>query len=181
MHRPFLFALGLLLAATVSVGQTASADSQILQALLAEVRQLRKDLQITTVASQRVQMLLYRAQLQETVVAGAQQRLDAVHSKLVEAQSGVRHFISENERVEATLNDSQNPADRKELEVMLTRLKGELQSQKAAEQEWLTKEAQATQEFRAEETKLAVLQEQLDQLDKILEQSGRTPTATAIR
>lgn len=152
MHRPFLFALGLLLAATVSVGQTASADSQTLQALLAEVRQLRKDLQTMTVASQRVQILLYRAQLQETAVAGAQQRLDGVHSKLVEAQSGIQHFISENERVAATLNDSQNPADRKELEVMLTRLKGELQSQKAAEQEWQTKEAQATQELRSEET-----------------------------
>lgn len=60
---------------------------------------------------------------------------------------------------------------------MLTRLKGELQSQKAAEQEWQTKEAQATQELRSEETKLAVLQEQLDQLDKILEQSGPAPTA----
>jgi hypothetical protein len=41
MHRPFLFALALLLAATVSVGQTASADSQTLQALLAEVREFR--------------------------------------------------------------------------------------------------------------------------------------------
>ena len=181
MHRLFLFALGLLLASTVSVGQTASADSQTLQALLAEVRQLRKDLQTTTVASQRVQILLYRAQLQETVVAGAQQRLDAMHSKLVEAQSAVRHFISENERLEATLNDSQSPADRKELEVMLTRLNGELESQRAAEQEWLTKEAQATQELRSEGTKLALLQEQLDQLDKILEQSGRAPTAAVIR
>jgi hypothetical protein len=59
MHRPFLFGLGLILASTVSVGQTASPDSQTLQALLAEVRQLRKDLRTTTVASQRVQILLY--------------------------------------------------------------------------------------------------------------------------
>jgi hypothetical protein len=64
---------------------------------------------------------------------------------------------------------------------MLTRLKGELESQKAAEQEWLTKEAEATQELRSEETQLATLQEQLDQLDKILELSGRAPTASAIR
>jgi hypothetical protein len=64
---------------------------------------------------------------------------------------------------------------------MLTRLKGELESQKAAEQEWLTKEAEATQELRSEETQLATLQEQLDQLDKILEPSGRAPTASAIR
>ncbi len=34
MHRLFLLALGFLLASTVSVGQTAPADSQTLQALL---------------------------------------------------------------------------------------------------------------------------------------------------
>jgi hypothetical protein len=60
MRRPFLFVLGLLLASTVSVGQTASADSQTLQALLAEVRQLRKDLRTTTVASQTVPILSTR-------------------------------------------------------------------------------------------------------------------------
>jgi hypothetical protein len=84
----------------VTVGQTASTDSQTPQALLGEVRQLRKDLQTTTVASQRVQILVYRAQLQESVVAGAQQRLDAVHSKLAEVRPGVAHFASEAERAE---------------------------------------------------------------------------------
>ena len=117
MHRPFLFFRDFL-ASTVSVGQTAPAGSQTSQALLADVGQLRQDLQTTTVAWQRVQILLLSRQ---TVVAGAQQRLDGAHSKLVEAQSGVRDFISENQRVEATLNDSWNPADRKELEVMLTK------------------------------------------------------------
>jgi hypothetical protein len=177
MHRLFLLALGLLLASTAAVGQTASTDSQTLQALLVEVRQLRKDLQTTSVASQRVQIILYRLQLQEAAVARVQQRLDGIHVKLAEAQSGVRHFTSENERVESALNDSQNPADRKEFEAMLTRLKGELESQKAAEQEWQTKEAEATQELRSEEAKLAALQDQFDQLDKILEQSSRPPTA----
>ena len=105
MRRLFLLALGFLMTSTVSVGQTASAESQTLQALLVEVRQLRKDLQTTTVASQRVQILLYRAQLQETVVAGAQRRLDVVHSKLAEVRSGVAHFASEVERAEAELND----------------------------------------------------------------------------
>jgi YesN/AraC family two-component response regulator len=79
------------------------------------------------------------------------------------------------------LNDSQNPADRKELEAMLTRLKGELESQKSAEQEWAAKDAEATQELRSEEAKLSALQDQFDQLDKILEQSSRPPASTAER
>ena len=177
MHRLFLLALGLLLASTVTVGQTASTDSQTLQALLGEVRQLRKDLQTTTVASQRVQILVYRAQLQESVVTGAQQRLDAVHSKLAEVRSGAAHFASEVERAEAELNDSQNSAERKQVEVVLAASKRQLESQKATEQEWETKEAETVQELRSEQAKLAALQEQLDQLDKILEQASRQPAA----
>jgi len=173
MHRLFLLAFGLLLASTFSVGQTTPTDSQTLQALLGEVRQLRKDLQTTTVASQRVQILLYRMQLQQSAVARTQRRLDDVDGKLAEAHAGVRRFTSETERAETGLNDSQNLASRREVEAMLVRLKAELESQKAAEQELETKEAEAVQQLRSEEAKLVALQDQFDQLDKILEQSSR--------
>ncbi len=87
----------------------------------------------------------------------------------------MRHFTSETERAEAGLKDSQVSANGKENENMLARLKGELESQKAAGQEWETKGVEAVQELRAEEAKLVALQEQFDQLDKILEQSSRQP------
>jgi len=112
MHRLFLLALGFLLASTISVGQTAPTDSQTLQALLVAVRQLRKDLQTTTVASQRVQILLYRMQLQQSAVARAQSRLDDVNAKLAQTRAGLRHFTSETERAETGSNDSQNLARR---------------------------------------------------------------------
>jgi hypothetical protein len=67
--------LGLLLIAAPVLGQSASTDSQTLQTLLTEVRQLRHDLQTTTLAAQRAQILLYRLQGQEVVVARASQRL----------------------------------------------------------------------------------------------------------
>ena len=175
MHRSWLLALGFVFASPASFAQTASTDSQTLQALLAEVRQLRMDLQTTSVASQRVQIILYRLQLQEGTVARAQQRVDEVHSKLAEARAGVQHFASEVERMQRALNETQNPADRKESESLLAARKGQLESQKAAEQDWETKEAESRQELRLEEAKLAALQEQFDQLDKILEPSSRQP------
>ena len=70
------------------------------------------------------------------------------------------------------LNETQNPADRKESESLLAARKGQLESQKAHRE---TKEAESRQELRSEEAKLAALQEQFDQLDKILEASGRQP------
>jgi hypothetical protein len=71
MHRSWLLTVGFLFSSQASFGQTASTDSQTLRELLAEVRQLRMDLETTSVASQRVQIILYRLQLQEAAVARA--------------------------------------------------------------------------------------------------------------
>lgn len=172
MRCAWLLLFGLFVVSTSAFGQSIATDSQTLQALLSEIRQLRKDLQTTTIASQRVQVLMYRLQSQQSAVARAQQRADEVHSRLTDAQAGVRHFTSEIERTETALNDSQNSSDRKQVEGMLAAAKHELESQKAAEQEWETKEAEAVQSLRSEEAKLAALEEQLDQLDRTLEHSS---------
>jgi hypothetical protein len=172
MRLAWLLLLGLFVASNTAFAQSAPTDSQTLQALLSEVRQMRKDLQTTTVASHRVQILLYRSQSQQAAVARAQQRLDEVHSRLADAQAGVRHFASEIERDEFALNDSQNSPDRKQVEGMLAAAKRELEVQKAAEQDWETKEAEAVQNLRSEETKLTALEEQLDRLDRDLEKSS---------
>jgi hypothetical protein len=71
MNRSSILALGFLLSSTLCFGQTTPSESQTLQALLLEVRQLRQDLQTTTVAAQRAQILLYRLQGQEAAVARA--------------------------------------------------------------------------------------------------------------
>ena len=78
------------------------------------------------------------------------------------------------------MNDSQNLAsgDRKQVEGMLAAAKRELESQQTAEQEWETKEAEAVQDRRSEQAKLTALQEQLDQLDRSLEQFGRQPASS---
>ena len=177
MHRIWLFFFALLATSATALPQTAASDSQTLQALLTEIRQLRKDLQTTTVISQRVQILIYRMQSQTAVVARAQQHVDEVQAKLSQARTGVQHFTSSIEQSESSSNDSQNPPDRKEIEKLLPRLKAQLESQKAAEQEWESKEAEVVQELRSEQAKLSAFQEQLDQLDKILEQSTRQPSA----
>ena len=169
MRRVLFLFFWLFVLSSVAFGQSVPADLPTLQALLSEVRQLRKDLQSTTVAAQRVQILLYRVQSQQAAVARAQQRVDEVHSRLVDNQAAVRHFTTEIERTESALNDSQNSSDHKQLEGMLAVAKRELESQKAAEQESETKEAEAVQSLRSEEARLWALEEQLDQLDRTLE------------
>src|SRR5260370_24230966 len=46
----------------ISFAQTPSQDMQVTQALLAEIRLLRQDLQATAVTIQRVQLIMFRMQ-----------------------------------------------------------------------------------------------------------------------
>src|SRR6516162_5521055 len=66
---------GLLLSPRV-FGQATSTESQTLEALLAEVHQLRQDLHAVATAGRRAQILIYRLYVQEAVVARAAKRFD---------------------------------------------------------------------------------------------------------
>src|SRR3977135_1894147 len=95
MNRSSLFVVGLLFISTACFGQTAPGDSQTLQALLSEVRQLRQDLQTTTIAGQSAQILIYRLQGQEAAGARASQRLDEAREKLARIQDERKHVATD--------------------------------------------------------------------------------------
>jgi DNA repair exonuclease SbcCD ATPase subunit len=176
MNRSPLFGLGLLLFSTACFAQTTPGDSQTLQALLSEVRQLRQDLQATTIASQRAQILIYRLQGQEAAVARASQRLDEVRDKLDRIQAERKHLAAEVKQDEDFIANSENPpAQQKVLEDRLSQLKSELESAEDSEQQEQAQEIDAEQHLRAEEAKLSDLQDQLDRLDKALENASRRP------
>ncbi|MHB8525895.1 MAG: hypothetical protein ACYDD2_07040 [Candidatus Acidiferrales bacterium] len=86
MRRASLLIFGLLLIPTTAFGQSTSTDSQTLQALLHEVRQLRQDVRTVTVTSERAQVLLARLQVQQTAVEGAQKEVDNARTGLAQAQ-----------------------------------------------------------------------------------------------
>lgn len=78
MHRSWFFALSFLFLAASGLGQSTSSESQGMQALVAEVRELRKDLQTTNGYALKAQVLLYRLQVQEATVARVSQHLNDV-------------------------------------------------------------------------------------------------------
>ncbi len=174
MNRSTLFVLCLLVFPTACFGQTTPGDSHTLQALLLEVRQLRQDLQTTTIAAQRAQILLYRLQRQEAAVARASQRLDEAREKLSGIQAQRKHFTAVVKQHEDFISNTENPpAARKEFEVTLPQIKSELESSESLEQQQQAQEMDAEQHLRAEEAKLSDLQDQLEQLDKALENASR--------
>lgn len=175
MNRLSLFILGLLLSSTACFGQTTPTDSQTLQALLLEVRHLRQDLQTTTIASQRAQILIHRLQGEEAAVSRASLRLDEAREKLARIQDERKHVAADVKRFEDSLSSSENPpTQRKEIEQgMLPQLKTRLESLENQEQQLQTREIEAEQQLRAEEVRLSDLRDQMDRLDKTLENAGR--------
>src|ERR1700681_885473 len=114
----------LLLLAAPAIAQTASPDSPLTQALLTEIRLLRQDLQTTAVTIQRVQIVMYRLQAETTLMSRATQRLDDARSKCSQAQVQRKNMATEIERTEERQRITQDPAERKQAEQTLPRLKG---------------------------------------------------------
>jgi len=140
---------------------------------------LRQDLRTTTVAAQRSQILIYRLQGQEAAVARASQRLDEAREKLVRIQDERKHVAAEVKRTEDFVSNTENPAtQRKELENRLSELKARLETLESDEQQYQSREIEAQQQLRAEEVRLSDLRDELDRLDKTLENTSRRPDGT---
>ncbi len=174
MHRSCLLIPVLMLVPAPVFGQSTSTDSQTLQALLAEVRQLRHDLRTTMIAAQKAEILLYRLQGQEAAVARASQRVEDVRGRLAETASSRQKLAIDIKQHEDFVGNAENPArDRKEVEDVLPRLKESLQSMENEEQQRQTRAIEAEEQLRAERVKLGELQDQLDRLEKVLQSSSQ--------
>ena len=169
MHRSWLLVPGLLLFSAPAVSQSTSSDSGGMQALVAEVRQLRKDLQSTDGYALKVQVLLYRLQVQEATVARVSQHLNDVRSKLAAVQEHQRQLVGTMKYYEKIADDSAaSPAQQKEAQQQVSSIKTELPSVAAQEQQAQTAEMEAEEQLRAEQAKLGSLEDRVDRLEKEL-------------
>lgn len=168
MYRSLLL-LGFLSIPLSCFGQSTPTESQTLQALLNEVRQLRQDLQTTTAAAQRAQILLYRVQAQESIVRRVQERVDNTQSKLTQTQTEEKRLATALKQYDDSSSRDENPANQKEIEQVIAGLKSGLEIQSANEQEEQTKLTEAQEELRIEQAKLAELEDHLELLEKALE------------
>jgi len=176
MKQAFLLMFLAVAIPTATFGQTASSDSQALQALLTEVRALRQDLRISLARIQSGQILLSRLQTQQAAVTRASERLSDARSKLAEAENHQKDVRNNLKRFEETLNDEQSPAQQKELRDVINHLKSELEDSIDVQQRQAT-EIEAEHQLGAEQDKLNALEAELDELVRKLgnpnEQPGR--------
>jgi len=171
MRRTYFLIVMVFGMATAAFAQTTSSDSQTLQALLTEVRQLRQDLQLSMTRMQNAQILFSRLQIQQVAVSRASQHLDDSRSRLAEVQSVIRSEEAEIKRYE----EAQNAADTTgPVEQALNRARSDLEVSSNLAQQRQAIETDAELQLRTEQDKLARLESALDDLvEKIGSSTGQ--------
>jgi chromosome segregation ATPase len=140
-----------------------------MQALVAEVRQLRKDLQASNGYALKAEILLHRLQVQEAAIARVAQHLNDVRSSLSETQGHRRDVAANVKQLEEFLESSEiSPEVRKQVERQISGKKSELESLAAEEQQRQTAETEAEEQLRTEKAKLSALEDRVDRLEEEL-------------
>ena len=158
-----------LLTSAVLVAQTS--DSQTLQAILQEIRQVRQDLAVANIASQRVQILLYRLQLEGDAIKNATTRHDEAREKVKNAEKNHRDAANGLKAVEDQLASLTNESQRPPIEAQVREMKRRTDMWARDESDLRAVEIGADSDLKNEQAKLADLQQRLDQLERQLEKS----------
>ena len=177
MRRAYFLTFVVLGMISAAFGQTTSSDSQTLQALLIEVRQLRHDLQVSLAKTQSAQILLARLQIQEVAVTRASQHLDDARSRLAEVRLVLKSYGGEMKHLqEDAPNGGDTPA---QVDDAVKRDKSDLEAATDLEQKRQEIESEAELQLRTEQDKLNTLETQLDELVREMgspdAQPGRVP------
>jgi len=166
MPRSFVLALSLLVFSSPALGQATPAESPTLQAMLAEIRQLRQDLQTSAIAARKAQILIYRLHVQEAAVAHASQRLDEAKSSAEQLQARRKYQEIQIKQYETLKDRAENAAQRQQFEDAIFELKAQTEASAVEEQEAHSKASELEQQSRIEQAKLDQLQDELDRLDR---------------
>jgi len=160
--------------------QTGTADTTpdraTLQALLTEVRQLRLALERSTSVVPRIQLAFQRLQLQQDRVDRLSKQLQDYHNQTAGRKA---HLVANLKQLEVRISQEQDPTRRKALELEMKALTSELEQQSLREQQEQAQEIQFSGQLQTEQAKLSELSDQLNELDKKLQQDQPTPATGA--
>jgi DNA repair exonuclease SbcCD ATPase subunit len=159
-------------------GQATPSDSQTLQSLLSEVRDLHQELHSSLARMQKAQVLLIRWQSQQSVVEHASQRLDEARTKLAGEQDYQRRIALDSKRLEDDLSAEQVPAQQKVLQDQADRLKADYDASTKMVDQDQQAQIDCEQKLRNEQDKLDALDAELDDIVKSMGNAeGEPPSA----
>jgi hypothetical protein len=170
MNNSFGFGGTILLAALAAgpvLAQTSSTDPATMQALLSEVRQLRRSVEKNMTLGPRMQLLMQRAQFQEQKVARIQQQLDEVRKQIGEQTARQAAANERLAKIEADISGESDAARRSQLEDMRAGLKMVVGN--GPDQQIRARESELNNSLETEQSVLNEFNEKLDALERQLE------------
>jgi chromosome segregation ATPase len=141
-----------------------------IQALLAEVRQLRIALEKSTSVVPRIQLALQRVQTQQDSVQRAAQQLDGLRDRLAASASRQAERASRRKAIEAEIGREQDPVRRAALESELKQMNLMKDQPQEEDLQLRTREVELSGHLRAEQAKLDELSERLTALEHMLDE-----------
>jgi hypothetical protein len=153
----------------VARAQQASAQPDVLSALLTEVRGLRTAMETMASAGPRVQLVLGRVQLQEQRILNQIRRHDAVAESLALARRQLEPLAERVKNVAESLNaPGVDPETRRGRENELADVKTEWARANAEVQRLVAEEAMLAQDVSAEQNRWSDLNQRLEELERAL-------------
>jgi chromosome segregation ATPase len=173
-HRwPFLLALfcvfvGVTGFGRAPAGQRTAPSSDIMTALIQEVRQLRMAMEQSAAVAPRVQLTLARLNIEEQRIAQLAAQFDRARQEVSIHALTVRRLSGELEEIEKSLQATTDEPRRQAVEVGINDLKRQLKLHAASEDAARTREHEAAQALTIEQNRWNDLNARLDELERLL-------------
>lgn len=142
------------------------AGTDVLPALLQEVKGLRAAMEQMAASNAHAQLLVGRLQLQESRMNSMIRRLDTVRDERAKADTTYDHIKGSLQMLEGDQAPNEIPAG--DRENVLAGLRHERDSAKAAVDRWAAEESQLTSDLTAEQGRWVDINQRLDELEKSL-------------
>lgn len=151
-----------------SVQAQQPATTDVLPALLAEVKGLRAAMEQMGSAGPRVQLAVSRLQLQEGRIAGMVRRLDTVRDSLSGARRELEQITGVQKMMEGGGEPQEPGAEKEDFGPMLVGVRKQVAAAQANVDRLKAEELQLMQDVTAEQARWTDINQRLDELERAL-------------
>jgi chromosome segregation ATPase len=152
--------------AFVGSAQQPSTPSDVLSALLIEVRGLRNAMEQMAAAGPRVQLALGRLQLQEQRINNLARRLDSIRVSITEAQEDREKSEMMARDLQRASGEHRDAEGQQEIAQELKKWRARLARAEADVRRLTAEEAMLPQEIAAEQNRWSEINQRLEELDR---------------
>jgi chromosome segregation ATPase len=148
----------------------APTDSSLIQALLSEVHQLRLAIERSNALGPRIQLVVERVKMQQSVVTRVSDQLESTRRELDNVQAGQARSAEQIKAAETELSQATDPTRRQQMDLELKAFKPELERERQLIEGLRGREADLSSRLRSEQATLDGLNDRLNQIERTLSQ-----------